>query len=130
MEALKFMLDNCLSQHIAHGLHILDNDGVLIIHLKDKLDANCKDVEWMEYAASHGYVVITEDHRIRSNPAEKKVLYGRGVRVLIVPKSYTKRMYWDQVTWLVKHWPTIKAWFSKSSVSGPHFISDHGRIDK
>ena len=45
------------------------------------------DVEWLEYCADRGLVVLSKDRRLRYRPDEIAVIQGRGLRVFVLARG-------------------------------------------
>ena len=102
---MTFFFDNCVSPAIPQVLGCL---GVDTLHLRDRFPSNVKDEEWIREAGKHGWVIITEDGRIRKKRPEREALKEADTVCLFLPKALAGQNKWGQVKWIVKHWQGIE----------------------
>ncbi|HEY2295273.1 MAG TPA: hypothetical protein VGM86_31605 [Thermoanaerobaculia bacterium] len=72
---MRFFFDNCIAWRIAEALAILaDRDGHEIVALRAKFPESCPDEVWMPALGKEGgWVVISGDRRIYTNPQRRRV---------------------------------------------------------
>ncbi len=58
--------------------------GRKVYHHDDEFPENAKDVEWLPYVASNGWIIITRDKGIWTTPFQRRAFYDAGARVFIV----------------------------------------------
>lgn len=71
---MKLFVDNNLSPYLARSMHqIVSVNGDIVVALRDKFSPGTSDLEWIqELGNERGWAVLTDDHRIRKNPAERE----------------------------------------------------------
>lgn len=72
---MRFFFDNCVAWRIADALAILvDRDGHEIVALRSKFPEDSADEVWLPVLGREGgWVVISGDRRIYTNPQRRKV---------------------------------------------------------
>jgi hypothetical protein len=99
-----FFFDNNFSDAIPRILAELDVEAS---HLRDHFDGHAKDVDWIPIVGSRGWVLLTADEAIRRVPIEAQALRDAQIVTFFFGKWYLRRKKWDQVLWILKHWPEI-----------------------
>lgn len=118
---MKFFFDNCLSPHLAKGLHAIvqqtvtiDADGReevdSITHLSEKFRRNTPDVEWIARLGEEGswIIIISGDQRIQKRPQERLVLKAAKLTTFFMAHGFENYEYWDQVKWMIDKWQLIR----------------------
>lgn len=103
---MTYFFDNCIAPPIAEALRAL---GVEVKVLREEFAQAAKDVAWMPVVAAKGWIAITDDHRIRTRPAEKAVREKAGLRTVFIPPGVVQLTFWAQAAWFVARWPAIEA---------------------
>jgi predicted nuclease of predicted toxin-antitoxin system len=106
---VKFFLDNCLSPRYAQVLDILSSDdGHKVFHLRDRFARDVEDHDWITQLKKEGdWVIVSGDTRITKAPHLKAVWLDSKLTAFFLGKGWMNTRYWDQVTLLVRWWPTI-----------------------
>jgi hypothetical protein len=70
---VKLLFDNNISPRVARAINaLIESDGHMAVPLRDKFPAGTPDLDWIEALAKEGgWTVISADHRIRKNQAER-----------------------------------------------------------
>ena len=77
---LTFFLDENISRRIAQAMTAL---GHRFEHLLDYFPQGTADVDFLPAIAAKGWILVTQDQRIRSKPHERKALMDAGVGAFI-----------------------------------------------
>jgi hypothetical protein len=102
-----FFLDHNLSPRYAVMLRAAFNEDVCA--LKDHFAPDTPDEVWLPEIGNRGWVLVTEDKRIRVRPQERLALYLSGVTAFFLGKSFGELKLQEKGEALVKVWPKIKA---------------------
>ncbi|MDF1554429.1 MAG: DUF5615 family PIN-like protein [Deferrisomatales bacterium] len=106
---MRFFFDNNLSVDLVRGMRAF---GEKVDHLQDHFPEDAPDVEWLEYIGTNEFFLVTRDHNIRKNPAEKAALREFGVGVFFLGGKSRNRC--ELIQQLVRNWPRIKEHSSKT----------------
>lgn len=101
---MTFFFDANLSPKIPQILRLL---GVDAIHLRERFPADAQDEDWLDEAQGQGWVVITADRRMRTNPATQLVFAQCKVTAVFLTKTILSRNLWDQTLWFLRRWDDI-----------------------
>ncbi|MFL5313176.1 MAG: hypothetical protein ACJ79H_22305 [Myxococcales bacterium] len=82
---LVFWIDRSIGRHIVPAA--LRKTGRQVKHHDDEFPENAEDVDWLPIVGSRGWIIITQDHRIRTRPNERRAYQAAGARVFIVTAS-------------------------------------------
>ena len=85
LESTVFFLDRSLGTHIVAG--ILRKAGATVEVHADHFSPDAPDEEWLTAAGRRGWVVVTQDKRIRFREVERVALRNAGVKAFIVTAS-------------------------------------------
>lgn len=124
---MKFFIDNCLPVRIVRALEAL---GVDARHLKDEFDENTKDLVWMPVVAKHGWIVVTDDNRIRKRPSERALRTELKLTTVFLAGSMANLRMWDQATKIVHAWPAIEAGLEHAQRGTCLLVSLHGKVER
>lgn len=87
--------------------------GENVVHLKDEYGRNdIADEVWLQDIGRKGWYLITRDLNIRRNPAELEALRTHYVGAFFLGGKNRPR--WELVKQLVRNWPHIKNYASKT----------------
>jgi hypothetical protein len=53
-------------------------------HHDDEFPEDAEDVDWLPIIGSRGWIIITQDHRIRTRPNERRAYYAAAARAFVV----------------------------------------------
>jgi hypothetical protein len=124
-----FFLDNTNSPKFAASLRAFDYD---VHHLLDVPDfpkrGETLDVEWIPFVAARRWVTITGDHRILTNPEERRLLEEAKLTVIFMPKGFTKDPIWAQYQLLVKAWREIVAVAERARPGDCYEVQRNGKV--
>ncbi|MGH3786529.1 MAG: hypothetical protein ACRDRG_08255 [Pseudonocardiaceae bacterium] len=84
----------------------------------DELPRGVLDIDWIPRVAAHGWVAITKNHKIRSNPAEAPTAVEAGARIVGFAGRSGNMTSWQMMTTLARHWTAIENQIA-SDPSGP-----------
>jgi len=102
---VKLFFDEHISFRIPRALHqLIGGHGHEAVALRDKFSDGISDIEWITKLGQEGnWAIITDDHRIRKNPAERRAwretdligfFFAPGWRKLDVPQQAAKLILW------------------------------------
>ena len=63
--------------------------GVNLEVFLDHFPSGTPDVDWIPPAAQHGWIVLTNDVRLRYNPSEREAIAGSNGAIIILASDYT-----------------------------------------
>jgi hypothetical protein len=66
-----------------------------------------KDTVWVPAVAAQGWVIITRDHNIRENPAERRAVRENGARMVAL-SGEDGRNTWGQLELFMRYWRQIE----------------------
>lgn len=105
---MKFILDNNISPHIAHGINkFCAHEGHEVIALRDKFKENTSDLEWLSTLKKEGNWVIISHDRFAKNNLEKEAFYRGDSLAFILKKGWSGLKYWEKAAKIVKIWPAV-----------------------
>jgi hypothetical protein len=108
---LKFFFDNCTSPRLASTLHgFIETDGHSAFHVKDlACGRHAPDIEWIKMLGDDNaiWTVVTGDHRILKNHAERAAFRGAGLRGFVLASGYYKIAVHQQASLLLWRWPEM-----------------------
>jgi predicted nuclease of predicted toxin-antitoxin system len=85
LETIVFFLDRSLGTHIVAGF--LRGAGAIVEVHADHFQSDAPDEDWLTEAGKRGWVVLTQDKRIRFREVEQVALHNAGVKAFIVTAS-------------------------------------------
>jgi len=80
------------------------------------------DAEWIPRVAARGWVAITGNRKIRSNPLEAGVAVSCSARIMCFAGSAGNRTNWDKVSLLSRHWNAIENMIEREP-AGPWWLA-------
>lgn len=84
----EFFVDRSLGRHqVADALRTRGWRISTHHEVYSERDEAIPDVEWLEYCADRGLVVLSKDRRLRYRPDEIAVIQGRGLRVFVLARG-------------------------------------------
>lgn len=94
-----FLFDANLSPRIVTALCVFDNPNVSYVHANDHFPPGTADEELFKVAVSRGWLLVSLDHRIKKNHAQRASLVGSGIGAFIFvgPAQRTQRRIAAQV---------------------------------
>lgn len=84
------------------------------------------DIDWIPRVATHGWVTITKNHKIRSNPVEARVAVEAEARIVGFAGRSGNMTSWQMITTLARHWTAIENQIA-SDPQGPWWLSVSGQ---
>jgi hypothetical protein len=81
-----------------------------------------KDVDWIKQLGADNdvWIVVTGDHRIRKNLAERTAWIKAGLKAFVLAKAYQKTSVNQCASALLWRWPEMRAFIS-SAAAGSMF---------
>jgi hypothetical protein len=80
------------------------------------------DIDWIPRVAAHGWVAITKNYKIRSNPVEARAAVEAEARIVGFAGRSGNMTSWQMMTTLTRHWTAIENQIA-SDPSGPWWLS-------
>jgi hypothetical protein len=77
------------------------------------------DTEWLPLVAERGWLIISRDHNIRENPAERRAVLEAGARMVALAGADAGNK-WHQLELVLRHWRKIEA---LTAETGPFIYS-------
>lgn len=81
------------------------------IHRRDRppcfIARGTKDTVWVPYVAGRGWLIVTRDHNIRENPAERQAVRRSGAKMVALSGEDAKNT-WGQLELVMKYWGHIE----------------------
>jgi hypothetical protein len=119
---VKVFFDNCTTPVFAGCLDALIRpDGDEAHHVRFMRDYGftheTKDVDWIKRLGEDNdvWIVITGDHRIRKNLAERTAWIRAGLKAFVLAKAYQKTPINQIASVLLWRWPEMRAFISSSA---------------
>ena len=88
----------------------------------EELPRGILDVDWIPRVASHGWVTITKNHMIRTNPVEAQVAVEVQARIVGFAGRSGYMTSWQMATILARHWTAIENQIEMAP-AGPWWLS-------
>ena len=102
---MTFFFDHCVAPRIAKALCLFDKD---IRILQEVFRPDIPDTEWMPAVEKQGWIVVTEDSRIRRRQLERAMLKGSTLRMIFLPEPFTREVLWEKFVKIVQWWSEIE----------------------
>jgi hypothetical protein len=89
--------------------HVVEPDGHTVVAKVDKFGrSDIVDLDWMRQLGEEGgWSVLTNDHRIRRNPAEKRAFQAARLKGFFLAKGYRKRSTVERTGRILLLWPAF-----------------------
>ena len=81
------------------------------------------DTEWIPIVGDRGWVVITNDRRLRTRPIEAELAIDHKLKVIHLHGQVGSRPAWDQMTRLTSRWQSIEHQLTRNPPDGPLWLS-------
>jgi len=122
LEAITYVVDENLIR-VARALQLLRADVAYFGDdaVRDLVPLESLDTEWIPLVAVRGWVVVTDDRRLRTRPIEANLAREHGLKVIHLYKAGNLSP-WDQAVQLLSHWPKVAS-FHRDHPSGPWWLS-------
>lgn len=88
----------------------------------DLLPQGILDPDWIPIVGQRGWVVITNDRRLRTRPMEAELAIEHKLKVVHLHGQLGVRPAWEQLTRLTARWPAIERHHEKQP-EGPWWLS-------
>lgn len=119
---MKVFFDNCTTPVFATVLDALIRpDGHEAHHVRFMpgfgFDHDTPDVEWITKLGEDNavWIVVTGDHRIRKNKAERAAWIRAGLRAFVLAPSYQKTPVHQAASTLLWRWPDMEQFISRAA---------------
>ncbi len=90
--------------------------------LTDMLPAGIGDTDWIPVVGSRGWIVITNDKRLRTRPIEAQLAIAHRLKVVHLHGSVGHRSSWEQAERLLVRWASVERQRSNAP-QGPWWLS-------
>lgn len=70
-------------------------------------DPAAPDTSWLPQVAEQGWLIISRDHNIRENPAERRAVLESGARMVALAGADAGNK-WNQLELVLRHWRRIE----------------------
>ena len=71
-------------------------------------DKGMKDTQWLPIVSAQGWLIVTRDHNIRENPAERQAVRDHGARMVALAGNDAANK-WAQLELFMRRWRQIEA---------------------
>jgi hypothetical protein len=88
----------------------------------EELPRGVPDIDWIPRVAAHGWVTITKNHKIRSNPIEARAAIEAETRIVGFTRRSGNMTNWQMMTTWARHRTAIENQIA-SDPSGPWWLS-------
>jgi hypothetical protein len=104
-------------------------DPGVVIHKRQRpacpITRGTKDTVWVPAVAAQGWLIITRDHNIRENPAERRAVHENGARMVALSGD-DARTTWGQLELLMRYWRQLE---ERASEPGPFiYLASRSRM--
>lgn len=123
LEQIRFYVDEDILG-VGYSLMWVRPDAVTcgIEPVAEELPRGSLDIDWIPRVAAHGWVAITKNHKIRSNPVEAHVAVEAEARIVAFAGRSGNMTSWQMMTVLARHWTAIENQMA-ADPSGPWWLS-------
>ena len=126
---MTFFLDNTNPPRFAPALRAFDYDVRHLLEIEDfPQKGKTTDSEWIPYVGARGWVTITGDHRILTQPDERRLFEESKVIAIFMPKGFTKDLLWSQFQLVVKAWPEMVAVAERARPGDCYEVQRNGKV--
>ena len=127
---MKCLFDNNLPPKLAKTLNYLEGDeGISVIHIKEKFPSDTPDVEWINKLSKEGdWFIITKDNQIRKKSHERKAWQESHIPIVFLQKSWTNHGLWEMAWRFIKYWPELKENILRNRKAESFLLSIKGNI--
>ena len=134
---MKFFFDTSISHRVVDALLALQTDlpgklsNVEIVHHRQRFPDNLNDYDWLNtLVIEGGWIVVSADPRITTNPLEKKIWREKPIVLFVLEKGWKGQKLWDRAWRIVKVWPQITEIARKAKQGSAYKITVNGKITK
>jgi PIN like domain len=122
LENLRYILDENLLR-LGRAMSMLRHDLACIglPPLRDLLPPGVGDTEWIPQVGRRGWIMITDDRRLRTRPFEARLANEHGLKVVHLHRA-GHLTSWDQAVRLISRWPAIERYADQRPI-GPWWLS-------
>ncbi len=123
LDDVVFVFDENL-MGLAKGLAQLRNDAAVFgdTTLDRVIPCGTLDADWIAEAGDRGWVVITNDRRLRTRPLEAPVAIDHELKVVHLHGAVGSQRPWQQAERLLVHWQKVELQIS-TTPRGPWWLS-------
>ncbi|UXA16740.1 hypothetical protein KXD98_18405 [Mycobacterium sp. SMC-4] len=90
--------------------------------IDELLPEGMNDPDWIPTVGDRGWVVITNDRRIRTRPIEAQLAINHKLKVVHLHGKVGNSTAWDQLTRLITRWNAVETQLAKDP-DGPWWLS-------
>lgn len=80
------------------------------------------DADWIPLVASRGWIAITGNARIRTNPEEAGAAVRAGLRAVCIGDARGRADTWHKLALLARWWPSVET-FVAANPQGPWWLN-------
>jgi hypothetical protein len=109
---------------LGHAMMWARTDTVTCGHplVEAEIPRETPDEDWIRIVARHGWVSITGNRKIRTNPIEISVAIREAAKIVCVHDPRGSLNTWDKLTRLTQWWTRVSTFVDKHP-SGPWWLS-------
>jgi PIN like domain len=123
LEDVKFVIDeNLLS--LGNGMVALRRDTARFSRqpVEELLPSGIPDPQWIPIVGDHGWVIITNDKRLRTRPGEAELAIAHKLKVIHLHGDIGNKPAWAQMVRLATRWASIENHMERAP-DGPWWFS-------
>lgn len=102
-----FCFDHNLSPRLVQVLRILKHQNLTRVREHHRIDPG--DPAIIELATRHGWILVTADARMQSQPSTAAAFRDRQITTLFIGSSLLRKSLVEQSVWFIRHWGEIAA---------------------
>jgi len=102
-----FCFDHNLSPRLVQVLRLLQHQNLTHIREHHRIDPG--DPAIIELAMRHGWILVTADTRMRTQPSTAAAFRDRQITALFIGNSILHKDLREQAVWFIRHWGDIAA---------------------
>lgn len=121
IDDVKYVVDeNLLS--LGNGMVVVRRDTVRFSRspVDELLPRGIADTEWIPIVGDRGWVMITNDRRLRTRPLEAELAIAHKLKVVHLHGKVANRPAWDQLVRVATRWTDIE---DQQPKEGPWWLS-------
>jgi hypothetical protein len=109
LEQIRFYVDEDILG-VGYALMWARPDAVTrgIEPVADELPRGVLDIDWIPRVAAHGWIAITKNHKIRTNPVEACAAVEAKARIVGFAGRSGNMTSWQMMSTLTRHWRAIE----------------------
>lgn len=123
LEEIVFVVDENLLR-LGSGMAAVRRDTACFATgpLEELLPQGIEDTEWIPIVGDRGWVIVTNDRRIRTRPVESQLAIEHRLKVIHLHGAVGNARPWEQLTRLTARWEAVEQQLA-TNPDGPWWLS-------